>query len=483
MKIKMPNHFITFKVIVVFIVINTLSGVAQANTAKSTTVVITGATVIDIDTGVKTVMDIVIKNDRISTLIPHNTTQQSDTISLGATVIDARGQYAIPGLWDMHVHLTFVPELEDRILPLFIANGVTSVRDMGGPLDDIMAFHQRANQPLTITPQRWLAGPLVDGSPPRFDGKRLKPAMSMAVDTPEEAIALVDKLAEAGVHLIKPYAMLRPDVLAAVVKRAHYHGLPVDGHIPLRSTTLEALAAGMDGVEHLTGMESDCTHNPEALRAERVAILNANADDVAKVYNTMNEALANQVAKQCAKLIQTFVEQGTWHTPTLSVFSFITNPSVDAFQYLPRTIREQRLQRIEGFKKQPVQVQYKNKHQWNMDTVRKMHRAGVEFLAGTDTAHLLIPGFSLHDELKLLVQAGLSPLDALQSATLNPAKFFGIDNEQGSIEAGKIADIVLLDADPLADINHSRSINTVIAQGRVFDRQTLDKLLADLVEK
>lgn len=481
---------------------------AQANTS----LIITNTIVINIRNGEKTAADILITGDRITDIQPHGTFSHTNNKRLkNAKVIDATGQYAIPGLWDMHVHLTKSPELQDKISALFIANGITSVRDLGAEVDDILAFQQRVNQPGAIAPKIWSAGPLFDGVPPIFDGKpgvsahEYDPAISTPVATPEAAVALVDKLAENGFKLIKPYETLRPAVFSAMVKRAHEHDLPVDGHIPMRMTILEAIDAGLDGVQHLKGVDYGCAHNPQALKEERLAILdqagkNARGVDlfVAVFTNVVTKALAQQDSDRCDALIQTFVERSIWHTPTLSTeaFLFMSDSELMAWhetlKYLPIPFQTQAKAiqaKLSGAtsastpnsEKMLASINVmKNKYSWKRNTIKKMHQAGVQFLAGTDTPTLLVPGFSLHDELRVLVtQGGLSSLAVLQAATLNPAKFFNIEDKQGAIETGKIADIILLNADPLADISNTRKINTVIARGQVFDRLALDTLLAN----
>ena len=467
---------------------------------KSPAIVIANATVIDIHTGTKATRDILIQEDRIVDIQPQGTLDsQYRQSSKTVTVIDATGQYAIPGLWDMHVHMNYILELEDNwMAPLFIAQGVTSVRDMGGELDRILALQQQLNRPRVVAPQLWIAGPVVDGSPSVFSGRGFAkgyPVMPKTpVDTPQAAIKFVDKLAASGVHFIKPYEMLRPEVFSAMAKRAHHHGLLVDGHVPQRMTISEAIAAGMDGVVHMKGVDYGCSRDPQALRAERLSILNQ-ADETETGEHlwtrVINEAVPKAMAKQdsdrCDALIQLFVKKGTWHTPGLSSEAFLSKPAKEIFeyealQYMPSVAQERkraqygRLKGGGGEHAHMAQAMI-SKYRWKQQLIKKMHQAGVKLLAGTDAPALLLPGFGLHDELGALVQAGLSPLAALQTATINPAQFFNVQSEQGSIEVGKLADLVLLNTDPLADINNTRNINTVIARGRVFNRPALDALL------
>ena len=481
-----------------------------SESGQAVSLVVMGVTVIDIHTGSKAVLDIVIKGERIVQIGPHGSLDLPADIQ----VMVATGQYAIPGLCDMHVHITAWPEFKDRISALFIANGVTSVRDMGGQLDDILAFRKQATQEGTVAPRLWIAGPIIDGSPRIMEEDPVHgiPDMSVAVDTPEEATRLVDALIKKGVDFIKAYEMLQPEVFTALLRRAQAHQRQAAGHLPIRMTIPQVLEVGQYDIQHLggvcSGMKFECVTNPQRLLADRVAILDkhlalktaegsplgktaegsppeSGLELAKKILNTVAVAPSEQNADRRATLIQRFVEQGIWHTPTLvntvgfHTLGFNLDPDwLNAFRYLPK-IRQANSQTAREKVKE-----HETWGQWNLETVGEMHKAGVKFLAGTDSppTPFYAPGSALHFELKALVLSGLSPLAALQSATINAAEFFNLTNDLGSIEAGKYADIVLLEADPLTDINHSRRINAVISRGRFLDRHALDGMLADVVE-
>jgi imidazolonepropionase-like amidohydrolase len=466
-------------------------------------VFIFNATIIDIYTGAEAVRDILIREGRIIDIQPQGILNNSQRLK-NVISIDASGQYAIPGLWDMHVHMNYILELsDDWMAPLFIAYGVTNVRDMGGEFDRILTLQQQLKQPGVVAPKLWFAGPVIDGSPAVFDGrgefmKQFPTMPKVPVDTPEAAIAFVDRLAATGVHFIKPYEMLRPDVFSAMVKRAHHHGLLVDGHVPQRMTISEAIAAGMDGIVHMKGVDYGCARDPQALKAERVSILNQMDEHASggtawmKVLGVaVPKAMAQQDPDRCDALIKLFVNNGTWHTPGISTEAFLATLADgnnlaqwhDATQAMPAVARARKSaqydQLMGGHEERAKLVQHMvDKYGWKQQLIKKMHHAGVKLLAGTDTPALLPPGFSLHHELEILVKAGLSPLAALQTATINPARFFNVENEQGAIEIGKVADIVFLNANPLDDINNTSAINTVIARGQIFDRAALDALMS-----
>ena len=503
-----PKYFRGLKWLMVMLI--SLSSIAcnspnQANydAQKSPAIVIANATVIDIRSGTKATSDILIQEDRIVDIQPQGKLdsqyRQSSKI---VTVIDATGQYAIPGLWDMHVHMNYILELEDSWMsPLFIAHGVTSVRDMGGELDNLLALRQKFNQPGVIAPRLWMAGPMADGWPVLFSGQgefmKNYPTMpKIPLETTEAAIQFVDRLAASGVDFIKTYEGLRLEVFTALVKRAHYHGLKVVGHVPQRMTMVEAIGAGMDGIAHMKGMDYGCARDPEALRAERVTMLEQ-ADKkepgaflLTRVRTTViPKAIAQRNLERCDALIQLFVEQDIWHTPGLSTEAFLSQSTqkilgYEALDYMPaaaQTRKRAQYARLTTGEHSKIGKLNADRYVWKQQVIKKMHQAGVKFLAGSDSPGLLLPGFSLHEELNVLVEAGLSPLDALQTATINPAKFFNVETEQGAIEIGNVADIVLLNADPTVDINNTRTIDAVIARGRVLDRSALDALQSQYI--
>lgn len=463
-----------------------LSATARAADPSPTAgLFISGPTVIDVRTGRTRVSDILVRDGRIVDVSEKGAKRAPE----GAQVVDATGRYAIPGLWDMHMHLTVVPEMQDREGILLLANGVTSVRDTGGGLPATVAVRERGKDAAIPGPRVRIAGPIIDGSPPVHEGS--EPGSSRTADTPEQAIQYVDEQAARGVDFIKSYEMLRPEVFTAVVKRAHEHHLLVTGHVPIRMTTEQTLAAGFDGVEHIRGMEFDCAKDPQKLLAQRTKIMddNAKGDGAAvrrMVHATVRPvAFAEQDPARCAELIKLFVKKGTWHTPTLHIVAFRALRNYekpkwkDALRYLPDSLRPVWQARLADYTDPSKYLEWETQGNWAIDAIGQMHKAGVRLLAGTDAPGLVfMPGFTLHDELAALVRAGLPALAALQAATMNPAHFFKMDKELGTVQRGKLADIVLLDADPLADIANAQRISAVISKGRLYDRAALDALLA-----
>jgi cytosine/adenosine deaminase-related metal-dependent hydrolase len=470
-----------------FVFIAAMAGVVCAAEPPAAGVVISGARVIDVRTGEARDSDILVRDGRIVSV----TTKGTQRPPAAAQVIDASGRYAIPGLWDMHLHLTAVPEMDaDRLLTLLLANGVTSVRDTGGPIDAVLAMRKRANDETSAAPRVYVAGAVIDGFPTVHQGGQSAPGGSVTAATPDEAVRFVDTYADRGVDFIKAYEMLRPEVLNALVKRAHERNLLVTGHVPIRMTTLEALDAGLDGIEHIRGMEFDCAQNPQALLTQRIALMDEHSSEKGaalrrRVHAAVRpEAFAKQDPARCAELIQRFVKQGTWHTPTLHIVAFRSlrfyeRPEwKDALRYLPASLVQTWRDRLIDYTDPTHYTEWKDQGDWALEVIGQMHRAGVRLMVGTDAPGLVfMPGFTLHDELDALARAGLPPVAVLRAATLTPAQFFRAEANIGTLEAGKLADIVLLDANPLTDIQNARRINTVISKGRVYDRATLDAML------
>lgn len=448
---------------------------------------ISGATVIDIYTGVKNCKDILIHGEKIIAVGP------VDSLDIpGSTErIDATGKYAIPGLWDAHIHMTVWPEYTHQLSVLLVANGITSVRDMGGKIEDVVTLRDYNRQKDVVAPRMWIAGPIIDGAPHMAQG------YGVEVNSPEEAVELVDALVEQGIDFIKLYEMLLPEVFSTLVERAqHYHHLPAAGHIPQRMTISEVLEIGRYDVQHLggtgSGMKYDCVldHYP---MPDRKAILDSRTpqqsglDLLMKVGGATEITPDNMDPEKIAALIQLFVEKSTWHTPTLvagvsfSDLGFTEDFfATDTVRYLPKA-RQQAAIDIQNPKADPTNV-YKF-GSWSLQIVNQMHSAGVKLLAGTDSPPLHVPGFCLHLELKAMVVAGLSPLEALQTATINPAEFFKISHDIGSIDVGKYADLILLDKDPLLDIENARCITSVMSRGQFFNREALDSMLSNITKQ
>ncbi len=434
-------------------------------------IVITHVTVINPSTStVQANRTVVITGEHIASV--------SDTAKLqlprNARVIDATGQYLIPGLWDMHVHSAFgdwFPGGRDIILPLFIANGVTGVRDMGGDVPVLLAWRKEIADDKIIGPRMVISGPMLDGYLP--NGKLRFPS-SIPVTTPASAVAAVDALKAQGVDFIKVQSVISHDAYLAAAAEAHRQGLPIVGHVPDKVRIREVVEAGQKSIEHLMGIFEGCS---------------TEEDKFIKGEGSLKLLLTTQDEQRCDSLIKLLAQNQIWQIPTLTWQrggTFLDQRDLKhqpLDKYVPVYWRDVTWRRftdemIPDLLRDPLALRQQY-FAHNLQMVGALHHGGVPFMAGTDTAPgvYIMPGFSLHDELSNFVESGFTPMESLQTATSNPARFLGMEASFGSVEPGKIADLVLLSANPLEDIRNTRKISIVIANGRLFDRAALDQIL------
>src|SRR5262252_7880029 len=397
-----------------------------------------------------------------------------------AQVVDATGKFVVPGLWDMHVHWY----LKDY-LPLFIANGVTGVRLMwGSPRHH--AWRQAIAQGTLLGPRLIIASPIVDGPQPIWPG-------STTVANAAEAREAVRTAKQAGADFIKIYDRLPRDAFFAIADETTKQGLRFAGHVPQSVSVVEAAEAGQHSIEHLTGiLLASSTREDELRQAYEDAWAHLPEGERlpsrARTRPLTRLMLETFSAEKASVVFAHFTRSHTWQTPTLTVLrsgALLDDPTVrhDPWrQYLPAAVIAQwdatTAARLKARTPEDVALA-RLVYQKQVDLVGMMRRAGVELLAGTDVLNpSCFPGFSLHEELALLVEAGLTPLEALQAATLNPAHFLGQAQEFGTVEEGKRADLVLLDANPLEAISNTYKIYAVVVNGRLLDKAALDALLA-----
>jgi len=450
--------------------------------------VIENVTVIDAINGARNHMTVLVIDDKIQSVGKASIrVLEAETI----TRIDGSGKYLIPGLWDAHVHLTYTEGLDHRtFFPLSIAHGVTSLRDIGGHLDKLAEARALSASDGT-QPDLYVSGPLIDGAKPVYNGRsRFNPNLAVAAATPAEAEAHVEALAAQGVNFIKAYEMLSPESFRAITAKAKLLGLPVAAHPPLSMTALEAAKAGASDFQHLRNLEFACAKNPEGLHSERLKMLVANeAVDTGKLRSSIHKvqrskAVANQSEENCDRLIQTLAKNNVFQTPTFTINRFLTKPVFKdkdyrkTFKYMSPNIGtgwEERSTQLLGTKPDAAALAF---DAWSLSMIPRLRDAGVPIMAGTDAPiAFLTPGASLHEELVFLVEAGLTPLEALRAATYAPATFFEIEDQIGVIAKGMTADLVLLNANPLESIRNVNAIETVIKNGHILDRKELDKRL------
>jgi hypothetical protein len=440
---------------------------------QSHPLVFTHVTVIDATGAIaKTDMTVVINGDRITTLGKSRKVR----VPANAQVVDATGKYLIPGLWDMHVHVfrnASQRTPNEYYFPLFIANGITGVRDMWTKLDKVAQVElwrkQFTQKPGTV-PRFGAVGTIVDGRPATWPN-------SDTVSTADEARRIVDRLKAGGVDFVKVYWNLSREAYFAIADEAKKQRIPFAGHVPISVNAFEASESGQRSIEHLDGISLTCSTQEARLRM-------IDPNDLApgkyqqQVFDTYDE-------QKCARLFSRFARNRTWQVPTLSVFQRSNSDpnslaNDERLKYIPLTEREEWKRFITRVQKRTPEQNAQRRLQMYAKLIQGMRRAGVEFMAGTDLGNeYLYPGFSLHDELVLLVHAGLTPLEALQAATRNAAKFLGRLDSLGTIEKGKFADLVLLDANPLEDIHNTQRINAVVVNGRYLPKEALQGMLAD----
>ena len=398
-------------------------------------------------------------------LIPHQ-----------AHVIDARGKFLIPGLWDMHTHvagITADPKWGKSLLPQYLAYGITSIRDMAGDVEALFSWERETDEGRLRGPRMFIAGPFIDGSSHGFTF----PTDVIAAPTPESGREAVRRLKARGVNFIKVGSQLSRETFFAIAEESRLQHVPFAGHVPDSVTPLEASNAGMVSQEHLLGIALSISNHEQKLRQ---AIASARANDdrqayssaVAEAQDTLDEAKARE-------LFATFNRNRTWIVPTLSWTDTTSKLSQQSDASKLHFIPEELAQKWQPGKRlisDAAEAYYARKLQCDLRIINLMHRAGVRLLAGSDSLDpWVLPGDSLHHELEMLVRAGLSPLEALQAATANPAEFFGLQNEMGTIAKGKRADLVLLNANPLEDISNTRQIVAVIQGGNYMTRNDLLK--------
>jgi imidazolonepropionase-like amidohydrolase len=435
-----------------------------------TALVFTHVTVIDA-TGApaKPDMTVVIKGGRIAAL---GKTAKLD-VPENAHVVDATGKFLIPSLWDMHIH----PWVGKNFLALFIANGVTGVRVMHGePVDH--KRRQEISDGKLIGPRMVIASLTVDGP------KAINPLI--AVSNEDEGRQVVRKVKKQGADLVKVFNDIPRDAYFAIADEAKKQGIPFAGHVPYLVSAAEASDAGQRSIEHCPFVSLACSSRSEEELKKKLKEAWRTIGGPIKIY-----ADTSYSEQKGAALFARFVKNSTWVCPTLIVWHSLSSRDGEDLANDPRLKYMPLFNKDSWNPKNNARValatgerraDFRKVCEKNLAIVGAMGRAGVGLLAGTDTTAVAycFPGFGLHDELALFVQAGLSPMQALQTATYNAAKCLGKLDSMGTVERGKVADLVLLDANPLQDISNTQKIAAVVVGGKIFGKTALQKMLAQI---
>jgi imidazolonepropionase-like amidohydrolase len=408
------------------------------------TLALVGATLVD-GTGKAAIPDsaIVLEHGRIVAVGPKSQVQ----IPKNAKVLDETGKFILPGLWDMHSHFEQV-----EWGPIYLAAGVTTVRDCGNEFEFIRSVRDAVAQGHGLGPQLLLAG-IVDGSGPYAVGVQ-------RVDTPDQARMWTDKYHDANFQQMKIYSSVKLEELKAVAQEAHRLGMTVTGHVPNGLTPYQAIEAGQDQINHMHYIiDMMLPPAPGGRKAEEqfkaVAALDVNSPDVQKAISFLKD-------------------HGTVVDPTLALYELFgastAKPPASFEPGIDKLPGELKAQLVEVGPPRPYSDVVERAFDKQLEILGAMHRAGIPIVAGTDQA---VPGHSLHREMELYVKAGFTPMDAIQAATIVPARAMGVDKEVGTLETGKRADLIVLDADPLADIHNSRKVEFVVTNGTMYNTAEL----------
>lgn len=446
--------------------------ISTGSFAQQKRLILQNINVVDVEKGkVLTGQTVAITGDRIISITKAGSFKSAAADSL----VDGTGQYLIPGLWDMHTHV-WTP---DYFFSLFIANGITGIRGMFEQSAFANQWRQKGITAGELVPRGFYAGPIVDGPKPIWPG-------SVAVANPAQGRQVVDSLKnKLKVDFIKVYSLLEKDAFLAIADEAKKQGIVFAGHVPNKVSLLEAVRAGQKSVEHMYGFIELASDSSDYY----FGLLDGKVKDTTLATRNARRAFLQRTfsEKKLATIIKELKGYDTWICPTMTVNRGIAYLTDSAFRKDDRLVYVAPMMKNmwdpkNDFRLRTAGPEYFNSEQLDYDLkkkiVRALNQAGIRLLAGTDTPNpYCFPGFSLQDELQILTECGLSPLQALQTATLNPALYFGIQKDQGTVAAGKIADLVVLKANPLEDIGNTRKIGAVILKGRFIGSGEVDGLL------
>ncbi|WP_433379680.1 amidohydrolase family protein [Actinoplanes sp. CA-142083] len=457
---------------------------ARSGPATRDVVAIRGVTVVDAVGGARRGQTVLIRGDRILDAGPAHQVP----VPPGATIVDGAGKYLIPGLADMHTHATGIDDTDPE---LYVVNGVTTTRQMSGS-PEARDWQQQIAGGARIGPQWSIGSRIVDGSPSLWDGLDVDGSIHVAVADPVQARAAVRQEHATGVAFIKTYTRLTRESFVAITDECGKLGLPFLGHVPDFVELTEASDRGIRTIEHLFEIWYDTSAEENRLR-RGVASVPIGSGDYNGWFNRMQPyeyaAARSYDRRKAEKVFRRVARNGTFVTPTLVLHESNDMPErIDRhdprYKYFSADMIgywDWALDNLYLPGRTPAQIaQSEDLFRRRLSLTADLAAAGVPLLAGTDLGTTyLMPGFSLHDELALLVRAGLKPIQALAAATLNPARYLG-RRDLGVVARGAVADLVLLDADPLHDIRNTTRINSVFVRGRLIDQAQRQRMLADI---
>lgn len=450
------------------------------------TYVIENVGIIDPIDGLELNMSVVIKENKILDIFK----TREIVLSPKNKVHKGTNKFIIPGLWDSHIHFAFEKDLATSMPNLFLYHGITSLRDTGGEFDFVNKFKQEAiSNPKTKSRVK-IAGPLIDGKFNVYDGSNIYfPKLSIQNIDNNQLERNVRLLIDKKVDFLKAYEMLSPSQFKMLSNLAKENNLKLTGHVPLSMSVIEASNLGLNSMEHLRNLELSMTKMSEKLFQERKnLLLNKSSIKGSELRSLIHskqrmKSINDLDSIKINNVIDALIKNDVWQIPTLILYKNFANKTFknpDYLQFLnllPEERKEvwiKKINAIDNVINKDV-VEYTV---WSKKMVDFMHDRGISFMAGTDTPiGFLIPGLSLHQEIQELYESGLSELEAIQTATINPAKYFNLENSLGRIKSGFIADLIILDKNPLESISNTKSIHAVIKEGHLMNRSYLDSLM------
>jgi hypothetical protein len=459
---------------------------SSANQQSSGDLLIENINIVDVENNrLIPQQDVLIRDKRISEIFSHATKKLTATV-----VVNGKDKYLLPGLWDMHVH-TLMEDWYTWQFPLFVANGIIGFRDMWGNTklaDSVRAEMQKGSLPfLHFT----LSGHILDGKKPFW------PRSLSAGDT-ITALRIVDSLIDAKVDFIKVYSFLESDVFEAIAKRCRERNFLFAGHVPHRVWLTKASDAGIASMEHLYGFHIEaCAFPDSAMQLKVRDAENFEAGIEPKQRQALVRAsekfvLENFSEERMRSIAKTLRKNDTYVVPTMVTLrgNYFRNDPVftndERLKYMSKGTRDFWRQQQENDFKRFTEEDWQNKrtrYAIEKKMIKILWQEKVPILAGTDSDNpFAFPAFSLHDEMALFVEFGMTPVEALRTATINPIKYLKMTDSLGSITTGKRADIVLLNGNPLTDISQTKNIHAVILNGKLYKSDDLDKLKDQVIE-
>ncbi len=429
---------------------------------------------------------VIVEGNKIISVRPISKTKLSKEVR----VINSKGKYIIPGFWDMHVHVLEEDEGYKWQLPLFLANGIIGFREMWGDrkvIDSIRIEMQKGTMPFF---HFTASGHIIDGKKVFWEG-------SLSATDTTTAFHLVDSLANAKVDFIKIYSFLEPEVFEAISKKCKEREIQFVGHVPHRVWLTRASEAGMASMEHLYGFLIEaCSFPDSAMKMKKINADNFEAGmepklRIEKARSSEKFMLDNFSENRMSAIAKVLKRNNTYIVPTVvtnrgGYFSNDTSFTNDIrLKYLSPEARDEWKEETENDIKKNTSQDWQNKRKrYDIEKIiiKILWQEKVPILAGTDSYNpYAFPGFSLHDEMALFVEFGMTPIDALRTATLNPVKYLKMTDSLGTIEAGKRADFVILNGNPLTDIRNTKNIYSVMINGKLFTSDELNKMKESVV--